>query len=158
MIYQNLVKDFALRTRANLEVVRDIHKEEPGSVYEVTQLVNSMLGLLVFPQQRYIKSIPALPLSDLKEQGWPIPRVVGSYPQVTDLKQLLRYLRNAIAHFNVVFWADNKEQIAGLRLWNTDPRTRERTWEARLTIEDLEGITDKFIELLLRDSAEHSGL
>src|SRR3954454_13841692 len=95
--YRNpVVKDFARRTRANLEVVRAMHNKDGDSVYDVTQLINSMLGLLVFPQQEYMNNIPRTPLSDLEEQGWPIPRVDGPYPQVSDLNQLIRMLRHGI--------------------------------------------------------------
>lgn len=87
MEYQNVVKDFARRTRQNLDLLRNIQKQHPElEIYEVTQLVNSMLGLLVFPQQQYIRDVPAIPLDELACQGWPIPKVRGSYPQVSDLQ------------------------------------------------------------------------
>ena len=150
MEYKNIVKDFARRTRSNLNLIKSLQELEPGiEVYEVTQLINSMLGLLVFPQQRYVNEIPKTTLRDLVEQGWPIPRVVGDYPQVKNLNQLVRYLRNAISHFNVEFLSDPTLQIQGLRVWNMwDGKT---TWKAELTIEDIEGITDKFVQLILEE-------
>lgn len=150
MEYDNLVKDFAYRTRKNLDALRELHETEPDRVYEVTQLINSMLGLLIFPQQQYIDAIPEISLDELKQQGWPIPRVMGVYPQVSNLKQLVRYLRNAIAHFNLKFRGNGAGQIAGLCVWNEDPRTNTITWMAELTVEDLEKITDKFTEQLLK--------
>jgi hypothetical protein len=69
---------------------------------------------------------------------------------VANLKQLVRYLRNAIAHFNVRFEADNTGQIAGLIVWNSN-RGRT-TWRARLTISELEGIALQFVALLLNES------
>ncbi len=156
MEYQNLIGDFAQHTRANLETLRNLQKAQPNlELYEVTQLINSMLGLLVFPQQRYIKRIPKTPVSELKSQGWPIPKVIGNYPQVKDLNELVRYLRNAIAHCNLEFLSDDGKQLRGLRLWNTrtervtGKKTEKTTWKAELTIEDIEKITGKFIELLL---------
>ena len=150
MAYQNLVRDFASRTRANLETLRDFQKAQSDvEVYEVTQLINSMLGLLVFPQQRYIDRIPKTPLGELASQGWPSPKVEGNYPQVKDLRELVRYLRNAITHCNLQFLVDEREQINGLRVWNTNPRTDQTTWMAKLSIEDIEKITDRFIQLLL---------
>lgn len=156
MKYENLVNDFALRTRKNLEIIRQLHEDEKAlpdynehdaRVYEVTQLINSMLGLLVFPQQKFVDRIPQTSLDDLRIQGWPIPRVVGNYPQVRDLKQLVTYLRHAIAHFNLEF-TSRDGQISGLYVWNTDPRTKIILWKAELTKEELEVITDKFIQLL----------
>jgi hypothetical protein len=129
--------------------MRNLQKiQHDVEVYEVTQLINSMLGLLVFPQQKYFDHIPNTSLAELVRLGWPIPRVEGRYPQVNNLRELLRYLRNGIAHCNLEFLSDDGQQISGLRVWN-DRRGRT-TWKARLTLEDIEKITDKFIELLLK--------
>ena len=98
MDYQNLVRDFAQRTRANLDTLREVQRTQPDlELYEVTHLINSMLGLLVFPQQGYYNRIPETDLDQLAEEGWPIPEVVGDFPQVKDLRKLMSYLRNAIA-------------------------------------------------------------
>lgn len=147
MEYQNVIRDFARRTRHNLTVLRNLQAQHPElEIYEVTQLVNSMLGLLVFPQQQYIRNIPALPLDELAGQGWPIPKVRGDYPQVSDLNQLVRYLRNAIAHCNVEFLSDETLKIRGIVVWNV--RGGRIDWKAELSLEEIEMITDRFIDLL----------
>jgi len=145
--YKDLVRDFAERTRANLALVRDAAKTGQNA-YEVTQLMNSMLGLLVFPQQEFYNKIPETKLVDLENDGWPIPRVRGSYPQVADLKQLERYLKNGIAHFNLRF-TEKGGHVDGIIIWNVPPNGK-KNWEAELKIEELEGITDKFTQLLLK--------
>lgn len=150
MMYEDVIADFARRTEANLQTIRRLARE--GGVtpaFEVTQLVNSMLGLLVFPQQRYIERIPGTPIADLASNGWPIPQVVGDYPQVSDLRQLVRMLRNAIAHCNLEFVPGIGNEIEALTVWSTDPRTRKVTWKARLTVVDLDAITTRFVALLL---------
>lgn len=150
MMYEDVVGDFARRTVANLAAIRHIrHNGQHGPVYEVTQLVNSMLGLLVFPQQKYVDRIPETSLADLESQGWPVPRVIGAYPQVANLRQLVRMLRNAIAHFNLKFIPGSENEIAALTVRNTHPKTHAVTWKAELSVEDLESITQKFVELLL---------
>lgn len=150
MMYEDLIADFARRTATNLEAIRKL-REMPGAapVYEITQLVNSMLGLLVFPQQRYMDRIPEVPLAELQQGGWPVPEVVGDFKQVKDLRQLVRMLRNAVAHCNVEFRPGPQNEIEGLTVWNTTPDGRRVTWKAQLTVTDLEGITQRFIELLL---------
>ena len=70
-------------------------------VYEVTQLINSCLGLLIFPQQEYFDHIPHTPVVELEQEGWPVPKVQPRFEQVSDLNELIRYLRNAISRFNV---------------------------------------------------------
>ena len=58
-MYDKLIRDFAVRTRANLTRINDLATVEKGTdpesrtVFEVTQLINSMLGLLVFPKEAY---------------------------------------------------------------------------------------------------------
>jgi len=146
MEYKDLVKDFAERTRINLSIIQDEVKSGRDA-YEVTQLINSLLGLLVFPEQAFIKKIPEIKIDDLKKQGWPIPRVCGNYSQVSDLKQLVRYLRNGIAHFNVCF-TDKDGHVDGLIIWNIKHGLKD--WEAELKIEELQSIIKRFSELLLK--------
>lgn len=148
MDYHNLVKDFAQRTKANLELLRRLQREHPElEIYEVTQLMNSLLGLLVFPRERYFDHIPATPLSELQAAGWPIPRVVGQFPQVENLNDLIRYLRNAVAHCNIEFLADADGQLAGLRVWNY--WHGKMTWKAELTLPEIEELVDRFVDQIL---------
>ena len=110
-----------------------------------------MLGLLVFPRERFVDQIPQTSLSELQANGWPIPRVLGKFPQAGDLRELVRYLRNAIAHFNIEFLSEGTNEIRLLKVWNTDPRTPKTTWEAELGVNELRGISERFIDLLLTD-------
>jgi hypothetical protein len=148
MMYEEVIRDFARRARKNLEVIDRLHAER-HEVYEVTQLVNSTLGLLVFPQQEYVDQIPHTPLAELERDGWPIPKVKGQFHQVKDLNQLIRYLRNAIAHFNIRFIGDGRNEISFLKVWHED--RGKKTWEAELSVGDLRGIAERFIKLLLNE-------
>jgi len=145
---EHQIRDFADRTKANLALVRNCAGHGDRS-YEFTQLINSMLGLLVFPQQKYFKQIPKTPLSDLQAQGWPHPLVTGSFQAPKDLHDLMRLLRNSIAHFNMQFITD-QGTLAGVRLWNTDPSTNKKTWQVEFTTEQLEDLTDRFLDMLAR--------
>lgn len=156
MNYQEIIRDFAIRTRQNLEFI-EMHQGRGESVFEVTQLVNSMLGLLVFPQQRYYSRIPTTPLAELVSQGWPdikpTQRVIDSefFRDCRTLRDLVRYLRNAISHFNLEFIPDHTDgSVRGLRLWNIDTKNPQHpiTWETELSITDLRLISLRFIELL----------
>jgi len=148
MMYEEVIQDFAERTRTSLRAIEKL-RTDGKDVYETTQLINSTLGLLVFPQQEYVNQIPRIPLEKLEQEGWPIPRVQGNFEQVSDLNQLIRYLRNAIAHFNIKFIGDAHNEIHILRVWNVDPRSRRKTWEAELSVDDLRKIANRFTDLLL---------
>jgi len=102
MMYEDVIRDFAERTRLNLRAIERL-ETDGHDVYEVTRLVNSTLGLLVFPQQEFVDRIPETPLTELVRDGWPVPTVRRGADRVNNLNQLIRYLRNAIAHFNIQF-------------------------------------------------------
>lgn len=148
MQYDDLVRDFVARTKANLALVRAAVKSGQEA-YEVTQFINSLFGLLVLPQQEFFDKIPKTKLVDLEKDGWPIPRVHGNYRQVSDLKALARYMRNGISHCNIRF-TEKGGYLDGLIIWNELPNGK-RNWEAELKIEELEGITDKFAKLILKE-------
>jgi len=148
MMYENVIKDFAKRTKKNLAIIEQLHKNGKQA-YETTQLVNSCLGLLVFPREHFIKRIPEIPMEQLIEDGWPEPQVIGDFEQVANLKELISYLRHAIAHFNIKFLDDSKNQIRGLRVWNINPKSGRKTWEAELSVADLKKICNKFSEMLI---------
>lgn len=60
MEYSDVVKDFAERTLVNLRQIESL-SESGYEAYEVTQLINSLLGLLIFPKERFHESIPEIP-------------------------------------------------------------------------------------------------
>jgi hypothetical protein len=154
MEYQDVIRDFALRTKKNLEYIETKASEDNSNpeVYEVTQLINSLLGLIVFPREEYMSRLPQTPLSDLVDQGWAVPRIVGDYPQVKTLRELIDYIRHAISHFNIEFIPNSERKITGIILWNREYRggkPGEIIWKAELNIEELRKLAFKFIDLIL---------
>jgi len=149
MNYNNLVLDFIDRTQKNLEFIEQAARfEKDSQVFEVTQLINSLLGLIVFPRENYYENIPETPLAELEAQGWKIPAVSGQFEQVKNLRQLMRYLRNAIAHSNLEFDSDGVN-LTGIRLWNCSHG--KKTWEVRWPLAELRDLTFRFIELLRQE-------
>ena len=152
--YGRVVQDFARRTLRNLEFIEK--NAASGEVFEATQLINSMLGLLVFPQQAFYDQIPVTPLAELEKQGWPPIRARGELPELpadaNTLNGLLRYLRNSIAHFNIAFLPDENNQLHGIRVWNHEngKRSNPKNWEAEISLKDLRSLTRKFAGLILR--------
>lgn len=150
------IREFVKRTRDNLEAIRDLKKGvSKTEVWEFTQLINSMLGLLVFPRERYVDNIPKIPLSVLRDRGWRIPKVVEGFSDPGDLSVLFRLLRNSVAHCNIEFLTDSDRQLNGLRVYNKD-NSGKKTWLAEISKEDLEDLTNRFVSLLL-DSPPDNG-
>ncbi|PQV63899.1 hypothetical protein B1R32_108110 [Abditibacterium utsteinense] len=145
--HEKLLADFADRTLHNLQLMREIQKTQPeAKAFEVTQLINSLLGLLVFPKERYLDGIPEKTWEQLKAEGWLIPNVRSGCEPPPNLKEFLRLMRNAIAHFNIEFLPDQNNEIAGIRVWNKNRGVKN--WEAELNLEQLEDIALRFVNIL----------
>lgn len=139
-----LEDEFISRTEKNLRAIEKLSREGE-SVYEVTQLINSLLGLLVLPKERF-KTIPEITQETMIKEGWPLP--TGENAQVSGLKQLIRYMRNAVAHLNIEFIADNNE-IVGIRFKNYATRDEGRKiplWIGEYRLESLEKFVDMFLD------------
>lgn len=151
--HEQFVVDFVKRTRINLDYIEDRVREDPDEkLFEVTQLVNSLLGIIVLPKEHYLRHIPKTPLQELADSGWPIVgKLIGEFPEnCTNLRELINNLRHSIAHFNIEFIADgNTRNIIGLKMWNY--YRREVRWRIEISLEDLREAT-----LLLFDVIESS--
>ncbi len=79
MKYKYVLADFARRTLQNLAHIRRLEQEQRDcgtpleclSAFPVTQQVNSLLGLVVFPKEGVKKPIPNKTLAELVAEGWP---------------------------------------------------------------------------------------
>ena len=95
---EEFVADFVRRTKENIKC--GCHP------YEITQRINSLVGLLILPKERYYDHIDDSMISPkllaALMQGIKIPNNVSKL----DLKSIVRRMRNAIAHFHIKCKAD----------------------------------------------------
>ncbi len=157
MNYQDLITDFAKRTLANLDLVQRAADEGRPDAYEVTQLWNSLLGLIVAPRERDVRRLPKTQLAQLYAIGWPVITTAGKLESET-LRGLVGTLRHAIAHFNVEFHANGDGEIQQVSLWNelTDDEghplpDHPHRWDGRLDIAQLEQLARKIVATYVHD-------
>jgi hypothetical protein len=110
MQYSDFLLDFALRTYKNLEIIQDSVREKSEG-YEVTQLINSMLGLLVFPIEVYLKSIPEeFPNQRLEEVFSKCQSTYESdQSESKSFRNMIEHIRNALAHKHIFLHYDPNE-------------------------------------------------
>ena len=96
--YTDFIADFAQRTLLNLDHVQAQERRDKDDVYPVTQLWNSLLGLIVLPREGDLDRIPADSMTDLWLRGWPRITVTIGADRTETLPGLVNALRNAIAH------------------------------------------------------------
>ena len=143
------ILDIMRRSMANLAFV-EAHAC-PAGPYEVTQLINTFLGALAHPFEAMRNDLMALPLTDAAVLGWPtINKERPSDTEPASLGDLIRLMRNGMAHGNLDYLSDGKGQIHALRVWNTRPRTGARTWGAVVPIADMRRFLGLFVELIER--------
>lgn len=113
------------------------HAAAGKSVHAVTRLVNSLLGLLIFiKEQKFNDEIRQLSLASLEAQGW--PRWKSSVDQPKSLGQLVRHLRNAVAHGGIKFSSDATAlEDVSFEFTDRDPRSGQITWQGQVSGPDL---------------------
>lgn len=130
----NFPKDFMQRT---LSIAQKY--EGPN---DATLLVNCLLGLLVVPKESLVEKIPLDPFERLADWGIN-PTSVRScgkcdqgYVHQPNLRQLVRRLRNAVAHFKIdPFHQDG--QVAGFCFADRNG------FEAELTLDEMKAFVTK---------------
>ncbi|GAB3367911.1 MULTISPECIES: HEPN family nuclease [Giesbergeria] len=96
---ENFEKSFMRRTLSLIS-------EYEGSL-DATLLVNCLLGLLVLPKETFIAQLPDVDFESLADWGVEptsireVGRCSDGHQHNPTLKQLIRRLRNAVAHFRV---------------------------------------------------------
>ncbi len=136
----DLEDEFIARTQKNLKAIECL-KQKGGEVYEVTQLLNSMLGLLIFPKEKLYKKIQPKNWDMMVKEGWPLPS--GDNAKVSDLEELIRKMRNAVAHINIELVNDGNE-IIGIRF--SSYHRKGQNWTGVYDIASLRKFVDMFLD------------
>ena len=169
MRYEDLVIDFAERTKKNLVAIEEIAEAENHEVklekckaFETTQLINSCLGLIAMPRAKDFDKIPKISLEELEKEGWPIPSLINPCERKSGLtlQHLVKYLRNAVCHFHLEFH-EHEYKIIGLKMWNEvkdedkiNENNHKKIWEATLSIKDLRLLIEKFSKVIAENLKE----
>ena len=103
-IKRNDAFEFARYTRSNLKCIESVKASGNQDVHPVTQLMLSLLGLIVFPWATNFKeSVESLPLETVQGgEHWQMEK-----GQRGTLGKFGKHLRNAVAHRRVEFSSDS---------------------------------------------------
>ena len=109
-VSRNEAIEIARRTQRNLEhIKREFdRKGEDSNVHVVTQLVNSLLGMVVLPREKYLEvRNDATNWKCLVEQDyWPEWHITKGTAKT--LGELIRHIRNAAAHGRITYSSDSR--------------------------------------------------
>ncbi len=136
--YKLFVKTFIHRTNHNLQVINDIQSKE--NVFEFTQLINSLFGLLIVPFERYqydYNNSKGMSENDLKlyqPEYDEIVKIINDtennnklfntykYHKKYIVSDFLKHLRNSLAHSGNgrLYFLNDEEKLNGVLFYDTD--------------------------------------
>ena len=108
-VSRNAAMEIARRTEKNLGFIKAEFDRmgEDSPVHLVTQLVNSLLGMVILPREQYLElRNEETDLGRLVSEGWPEWNVTKG--KTDTLGQLARHIRNAAAHGRITFSSDSR--------------------------------------------------
>lgn len=124
---------FATRTQKNLEFVMAA-ASDGADVHPVTQMTNSLLGLIVFPWESDIRTrIRKSYLAELTD--WPKWSTIEGTART--LRDLLDHLRNAIAHGNITYSSESKDMDDVHIEFTNKAKNGSTLWKGRVVAADL---------------------
>jgi len=147
---RNLTQGFAQRVRKNLDFI--IEKSNDGEdVHVVSQLVTSLLGIIIFPWEvGALHRLEHIRLSELEEEGWPRWNILLDEKGDTEtLGKLVRHLRNAASHRRLKFLSDDRAlHKVEIEFEDALNKNSSPNWRARINAADLKLFCDQFTEKL----------
>jgi hypothetical protein len=151
-MYDEFTKDFAARTLENLNYIETAEKNGK-TTYEVTQLINSFLGLIVFPQEQDEERVGRVSIDpkiiDNLCSGVMENTYTDQYEEV-NLQNLIYHFRNAISHGHIKPHADKDKKIFGLEFYDCNPYKKKEEFRIKVEISLLREFVRAFAEGLIR--------
>ena len=145
-VSRNAAIEIARRTERNLLFIKAEFDRmgESSPVHVVTQLVNSLLGMVILPREQYLElRNEATKLGDLVSEGWPEWDVAKG--KADTLGQLARHIRNAAAHGHITFSSDSRYLHEVLITVEDSPDSgKSINWRAEITGDKLYDFCIKF--------------
>lgn len=139
--YKTQEIDFINRTKTIIEQY-DNFKIADKEKYEVTLLLNCLVGLLILPQQHWFDS---LPIEEISQKEWGInPNHISKIKtgETKNIKDVSRHLRNSIAHYQFKAFDNSSNQISSIKFKDKD-QAGNITFEAIIPLQNLRQFVNK---------------
>ena len=168
------VREFARRTLANLKFIEKevesrhkagIEDKDIHDVFEVTQLINSFVGMLIFPKEACYNNVGNRNFFRNSEAKMILRDIVNNpakyhstykYEDNEKLppKRLAKHLRNAIAHNRLRILFDDNASITGARFFDVDNDSGE-TFQIELKLEEIKILLIALCEAILENPSKN---
>jgi hypothetical protein len=158
-IERNTVWGFNERAQKNLKFINAAWDKGSTDVHIVTQLITSLLALIVFPyaeiKERDDTVLESYVLDDLTAEGWPKWKFEIGF--CDNLDCLVRHLRNAVSHRRIVFKSDSRDlQSVNIQFRDRLPNSVVDNWGATINAAELQRFVLLFADLLKTKERDNS--
>jgi hypothetical protein len=138
--YKNQEFDFVDRTKLIIEQYDKLELAE-AEKFEVTLLLNCLIGLLILPQQYWFDSLPT-DLVSQKDWGINSNHISTIKEETKNVKDVARHLRNSISHYRFRAFENKSNNISSIKFEDYDP-SNNKTFEAIIPISSIRQFTTK---------------
>jgi hypothetical protein len=146
-MYLRQEHDFIERTKKILFQYRNNFSNDEK--YEVTLLMNCLLGLIILPQQHWYEQLPE---EEIEYEKWGIKRNHVIYikeDETINIKNILRHLRNSISHYRFKAFSNSDKKIEYIYFY--DEIHGNKTFEINLDVVTLREFAIYLSEKLTKD-------
>ena len=153
MYTKPLMVDFIERSRANLKTLSK-------GPYEVTQLINSSLALLVIPKEKFYQSISDSMIDTNTFVMLCNNVTVNTYPETLDLKHIVLHIRNGIVHGRWDFFGRQHSSSLGSEIGGIsicDRGNQGQQFKIKLSIDLLRTFFFEFSDSIIKVSKKKAG-
>lgn len=147
-MYGYLHRDFAERTRANLEFIEGAYTRKEPNVYNATQLINSLLGMVIFLKEAEL--IPDIRV-DKFAGGIFFETIIKSNNSPVKLREFLRSFRNAISHGNIEDFGDELE-INGFIFRDRINKNAPFHWGIKISLGEIRKLAFGLVDYVIQNS------
>jgi hypothetical protein len=142
---------FAKSTRDNLRFIEDAERAE-HDVHRVIQITLSLLGIVVIPTEKLLlPHTKHMTMLKMAHEGWPTWKITldTGERKTRTLADLLRHLRNAVAHGRLKFTSGCPDP-AKVYITAEDKLSKSSpiNWRARIRADQLRTFCLKFLDFI----------
>jgi hypothetical protein len=133
--------DFVERTKKIIEQYDSLTIPEKDK-FEVTLLLNCLVGLLILPQQNWYDNLPSEIIS---QKEWGITPEHISFikrGETKNIKDISRHLRNSVAHYRFKAFDNSSNKISRIKFEDFE-QSGDKTFEALIPLANLRQFTNR---------------
>jgi len=141
--WEDFPRDFLRRTMLNVENYR--------GTYDVVNLINNCLGMIVIPNEHLIEALPEYSFDHAdKRFGIDKNNITYEHKENYKLSNILRHVRNGLSH-GLIEQRTQDEEIIGVRFFDRADRDSPDNFSLELSINELRQFAFSLAKAFLDD-------